>query len=64
YYDTWKRLRGIMEKSIKNNNYNIKSRNELDQKFIEFIKSKYANKEIDVKTIKIISEREEFENIK
>lgn len=64
YYDRWKRLRAIMERAIKNNDYNIRTHDELEQKFMEFIKSKYENKEIDVKNINIINERKEFENLK
>lgn len=63
YYDKWKYLRGLMEKSIKNNNYNIKAKDEIDSKFIEFIKSKYEGQEVDIKNIKIINERKEFEDI-
>ncbi|MDE6292396.1 MAG: T4 RnlA family RNA ligase, partial [Bacilli bacterium] len=64
YYDKWKRLRGKMEKSIKSNDFNIKSKDELEPVFIEFLKNKYENKEVDVKNINIINERKEYEDIK
>ena len=64
YYEKWKRLRGMMEKSIKNNNYKVKNTGDIEQKFLEFIREKYENKEVDIKDIDIISERKEFEDIK
>ena len=60
YYDKWKRLRGKMEKAIKNNDFNIKD--ELEPDFIEFLKNKYENREVDVKNINVINERREYED--
>ena len=61
YYDKWKYLRNKMENSIKNNNYKINGNDELENKFMKYLKLKYENKEIDIKNINIITERNEFE---
>ena len=62
YYDKWKYLRNKMESCIKNNNYKINSKDELEDEFINYLKSKYENKDIDINSINIISERREFED--
>ena len=54
YYDKWKYLRNKMENSIKNNNYKINGNDELENKFMKYLKLKYENKEIDIKNIKNI----------
>lgn len=64
YYDKWKYLRYRMEETLKNNNYKLKSKDELENSFMEFLKLKYANKEVDFKKINIIDERNEFEKNK
>ena len=61
YYNKWKYLRNKMENSIKNNNYKINGNDELENKFMKYLKLKYENKEIDIKNINIITERNEFE---
>ncbi len=64
YYDKWKYLRTKMENALKNNNFQIKEKDELDYSFMEYLKSKYENKKIDIKKINIIEERKEFEKLK
>ncbi len=60
YYDEWKYLRTKMEKAIQNKNFNCKSKDALENHFLEFLKAKYENKEVDSKSLNIIKEREEF----
>ena len=60
YYDLWKSLRTKMENAIKNNKFNTKSKDELEIKFMAYLKDKYQNQNIDVKEINIITERKEF----
>lgn len=62
YYKEWKYLRNRMEYAIKNNKYNLKYKDELEHKFITHIENKYANKNIDIKDINIIDERDDFLN--
>lgn len=61
YYDLWKSLRNKMENAIKNNKFNTKSKNEMEIKFMNYLKDKYKDKNIDIKDTNIIVEREEFE---
>lgn len=61
YYDKWKYLRAKMENALKNNNYKSKSRDDLECNFMKYLQSKYENKEIDIKNVNIIAERNEFE---
>ena len=49
-----------MEKAIQNKNFNCKSKDALENHFLEFLKAKYENKEVDSKSLNIIKEREEF----
>ena len=60
YYDEWKHLRTKMESSIKNNKYKTKCNDELEIKFLEYLKNKYQDKNVDLTKINIISERNEF----
>ena len=64
YYKTWKMLRAKMENALKNNDYKTNSINELEVKFIKHLESKYKDKEVDMNSINIIDERNEFERIK
>ena len=61
YYKKWKLLRSKMESAIKNNDYKIKGNDELEIKFIKYLEKKYKDKNIDVDSINIIDERNEFE---
>lgn len=61
YYKKWKLLRSKMESAIKNNDYKIKGNDELEIKFIKYLENKYKDKNIDVDSINIIDERNEFE---
>ena len=61
YYKKWKLLRSRMEDALKNNNYNIKSKDIVEQKFLKFLEDKYKDKDIDLEKINIIDERKEFE---
>ena len=49
-----------MESSIKNNKYKTKCNDELEIKFLEYLKNKYQDKNVDLTKINIISERNEF----
>ena len=60
YYDLWKSLRTKMENAIKNNKFNTKSKDELEIKFMAYLKDKYQDQNVDVKEINIITERKEF----
>ena len=62
YYEKWKYLRAKMESALKNNNYKSKSNDLLEIAFLKYLQSKYENKEIDLKKINIINERNEFQN--
>ena len=62
YYDKWKYLRSKMENCIKNNNYKLNSKYELENNFIKYLKSKYENKDIDLSSVNIINERRKFED--
>ena len=61
YYDIWKSLRTKMENAINNNKFNTKSKDELEIKFMAYLKDKYQDQNVDVKEINIITERKEFE---
>lgn len=61
YYDKWKYLRTKMENALKNNNFKSKNKDELEYSFMQYLKSKYENKEYDIKKINIITERKEYE---
>ena len=50
-----------MEKALKNNDFKPKSENELEISFMEYLQEKYENKNVDINTINIISEKNEFE---
>ena len=60
YYKKWKLLRTKMENAIKNNDYKTKG-DDLEVKFMKYLENKYKDKEIDINTINIIDERNEFE---
>ena len=62
YYKKWKLLRSKMENAIKNNDYRVKGNDELEIKFIKYLETKYKDKEINIDSINIIDERNEFEN--
>ncbi len=63
YYDKWKYLRSKMETALKNNKFESKSKYEIENSFMQYLKSKYENKIINIKDINIILERNEFEKI-
>lgn len=60
YYDEWKHLRTKMESAMKTNKYKTKSDDKLEQEFINYLKEKYQDKEVDLNKISIITERNEF----
>lgn len=60
YYQTWKYLRKKMEDALSKNNFHLKVKNQLEKDFLNFLKNKYENKNVDIKTINIIDERECF----
>lgn len=64
YYDKWKNLRTKMETAIKNNNFKSKNSDELEMLFMQYLKSKYENMEVDLKKVSIIEERKKFEESK
>ncbi len=61
YYKKWKSLRLKMENAIKNNNYKIKDKDDLEKEFMKYLENKYKDKNIDINTINIIDERNYFE---
>jgi len=63
YYDKWKYLRSKMENALKNNSYKFKSKDRLENSFMKYLQEKYENKTVDIKTINIINEKNEFEKI-
>ena len=64
YYKKWKFLRSKMESAIKNNDYKTKSNDELENRFMKYLEDKYKDKEMDINSINIIDERNEFEKLK
>ena len=60
YYTTWKYLRTKMETALKNQKFKSKEKNALETKFLNYLKDKYENKQIDLSKINIIEEREDF----
>lgn len=62
YYCKWKHLRAKMEKALKNNNFEASNKDELEYNFMQYLKLKYENKEVDITEINIINERNEFES--
>ena len=62
YYKKWKLLRSRMENAIKNNDFKAKDNSEVE--FMNFLKSKYKDKNIDIGTLSIIDERKFFEKNK
>ncbi len=60
YYVTWKYLRTKMENAIKNNDFNVKYKSELEESFMKYLRTKYENKDYDIAMINIIDERKEF----
>lgn len=60
YYTTWKYLRTKMETALKNQKFKSKEKNSLETKFLNYLKEKYENKQIDLSKINIIGEREDF----
>lgn len=60
YYTTWKYLRTKMETALKNQKFKSKEKNSLETKFLNYLKDKYENKQIDLSKINIIEEREDF----
>ena len=63
YYYKWKYLRSKMEYALKNNDFNIKSKDKLEISFMKYLQEKYENKNIDIESINIINERNEFEKV-
>jgi len=61
YYKKWKLLRSKMENVIKNNDYKFKENDEFEKRFMEYLETKYKDKNIDIDKINIIDERNEFE---
>lgn len=61
YYKKWKLLRSKMEYVLKNNNFKSKDNNELETKFINHLEFKYKDKNINLDSINIIDERNDFE---
>ena len=53
-------MRSKMEYALKNNDYKLKNKDSLEEQFINYLKSKYENQEIDVANIDIIHERKSF----
>ena len=64
YYKKWKLLRSKMENAIKNNDYKTKGTDKLEVEFIKYLENKYKDKEININSINIIDERNEFEKLK
>ena len=62
YYKKWKNIRTKMENCIKNNKFNIKSNDNLEIDFINYIKDKYSDKVININDINIIDERKSYLN--
>lgn len=60
YYDEWKHLRTKMENAMKTNKYKTKSDDKLEQSFMNYLKEKYQDKEVNLNKINIIIERNEF----
>ena len=60
YYKKWKQLRTEMEDSIRKNKYYIDSKDVLRNEFLSYLKEKYENKEVDIKMLDVITEREDF----
>ena len=49
-----------METALKNQKFKSKEKNALETKFLNYLKDKYENKQIDLSKINIIEEREDF----
>ena len=64
YYKKWKLLRSKMENAIKNNDYKTKGTDKLEVEFIKYLENKYKDKEININSINVIDERNEFERLK
>ena len=64
YYKKWKLLRSKMENAIKNNDYKTKGTDKLEVEFIKYLENKYKDKEININSINVIDERNEFEKLK
>ena len=60
YYKQWKVLRTKMENAVAKNTFKTNSKNLLENEFMSYLKEKYENKKIDVSSLNIIKEREEF----
>lgn len=60
YYDEWKHLRTKMENAMKTNKYKTKGDDKLEQSFMNYLKEKYQDKEVNLNKINIIIERNEF----
>ena len=61
YYNRWKYLRTKMEYALKNGDYSVKSKEDLENTFMKYLQRKYENKNVDISKINIIIERKEFE---
>ena len=59
YYKRWKILRSRMEYAIKNNNFKPKEAS--DEGFMKFLEDKYKDKNIDVDSVNIVTERADYE---
>ncbi len=60
YYKLWKLMRTKMEYAIKNNNYKTKNNNDIETNFIKYLENKYKDKDINVDSINIIDERDNY----
>ncbi len=60
YYKKWKYLRAVMEDAVGKNDFSINSKDDMTVNFVKYLKEKYENSEVDVKSVDIISERKEF----
>ncbi len=62
YYKKWKNIRTKIETSIRNNSIDIKGKSDFEKDFFKFLKDKYSEKVIDLNSINIIDEREDYYN--
>lgn len=60
YYKTWKLLRSRMEYAIKNNDYHVKAKSDLEKSFMEYLENKYKNTTVSIEDTNIIKERDDF----
>ncbi len=60
YYKKWKYLRNAMEEAVGKNEYSIKSKDAETNHFMEYLRSKYENKAVDIECLHITEERKGF----